>query len=552
MERFFTIVICLIFSFGGFSAFGEDSIFLSAISSISPENIRTHLEVLGSDSLQGRGTGQPGGELAAEYLASRFKKLGIVPVCNGRSYFQDVPMHGNKPLSDSEMRLFTEKGNYDFQLWDDYLLYKSGDQTYTPKPLPVVFAGFGISAPEFDYNDYQSIDVSGKIVAFLDGEPYSEDKNYFDGNQPSVYRYPESKIRMALAHGAAGCIFIPNMAENPMLLWEKLQLQFAFEDVTLAYTASAGLALLLNPLSAQRLFIGSEYSLNDIFSMYVEKGIKSFPLETRLSFKGTFKRRDFISRNVIGMIPGSDPELKDSYLLVSAHYDHLGIGPAVLGDSIYNGVMDNAIGAAALLELARAFSEMPEKPKRSIIFLLTTGEEKGALGAMYYADNPAVPLYRTIANINIDGLAFIDEIKSVIGIGSEYSTLEKFLSDAAQKNGLFVTDIPESFNREEGFNLSDQIAFANAGIPSMLVVDGPDFVHLTKEDGLARLLDYGMRKYHTPFDDLGQEMDLNASALHLRVIFTLCYDLAQSDSEPEWKAGATYSNERLRTRAEKR
>ena len=233
--------------------------------------------------------------------------------------------------------------------------------------------GYGIVAPEFDYNDYQSIDVEGKIVVYVDGEPGSDDEEYFNGLAPTVYSYSESKRRMAIARGAAGTIQISiNQYED----WEAIKKDFYFEDVTLAYSVSSNLRIILNSKSAHKLFTNSEYSYNDIELMVEQNTMKSFPLENKIKFKGIFKERDFISKNVIGLIKGSDPILTDSYLLLSAHYDHLGIGPIVNGDSIYNGAFDNAIGVSVLLELSKAFSELNIKPKRSIIFIATTGEEK--------------------------------------------------------------------------------------------------------------------------------------------------------------------------------
>ena len=192
--------------------------------------------------------------------------------------------------------------------------------------------------------------------------------------------------------------------------------------------------------------------------MKAEKKILSFPLKTELTFRGEYTQRDFLSQNIAGMIEGSDEDLKDTYLIISAHYDHLGIGPDINGDSVYNGALDNAIGVSVLLELAKSFAEyLIYLPKRSIIFLALTGEEKGLLGSAYYTDNPLVPLYKTVANINIDGIAFFRDFKSVVGIGSEYSTLSTFLIETAQEFNMTVENVPPEFNAVEAFNQSDQV-----------------------------------------------------------------------------------------------
>ncbi|HSP88811.1 MAG TPA: M28 family peptidase, partial [Ignavibacteriaceae bacterium] len=247
----------------------------------------------------------------------------------------------------------------------------------------------------------------------------------------------------------------------------------------------------------------------------------------------------------------NDPELKDSYIIISAHYDHLGIGNPVDGDSVYNGVFDNAAGVSALLEIARIFSS-EKKTKRSIIFLLLTGEEKGLLGSIYYTDNPIVPLYKTAANINIDGVALFDNFKSIIGVGSEYSTLENILNNATDENKVSITEIPEGFKNYEAFSRSDQIVFANAGIPSILVMEAPDYINISKEEGLKKFIQYSENIYHTPFDDLNQYMNLDAAIQHIKIIYDLCYMISISDEEPEWKNNSPYINARLRSIAEKR
>jgi Zn-dependent M28 family amino/carboxypeptidase len=280
--------------------------------------------------------------------------------------------------------------------------------------------------------------------------------------------------------------------------------------------------------------------------------MRSFDLKTKLSFKGEFKRRDFVASNVIGLIEGSDEELRDSYIIVSAHYDHLGIGEAVKGDSIYNGVFDNAAGTAAVLELAKVFASKSIRTKRSIIFLLLTGEEKGLLGSIYYTDHPIKPLYKTIANINIDGVASFDIFKSIVAVGSEYSTLKNNIEHSAEKMNLSIVPIPSQFVESESFNRSDQIAFANAGIPSVLVLDAPDYVNISKTDAIEKFIYYNQNVYHTPFDDLQQPINYDAVNQHLELLFDIIYSLANSESEPEWNSGAPFINARLRSKAEKK
>jgi hypothetical protein len=490
-----------------------------------------------------------GGNLAAKYIAFEFAKYGLKPLTKDNTFYQNIPMHGSYPLKTSELKIFSGEEEITLQLEKDYLLYKSGQQTFTPVPLQIVFVGYGIVAPEFDYNDYQEIDVEGKIVVFLDGEPESDDPEFFNAEAPTVYNYPISKQRIALSRGAAGSILIPDIKNAS---WERYVNEFAFEDINLAYTASNNLSLIINPELLHLLFKNSRFSYHEILQMKDEHRLQSFELNSRLSFKGEYLQRDFLAQNIIAMVEGNDSEMKDSYLIISAHYDHLGIGPAVDGDSVYNGALDNAIGVAVLLELAKQFSENSTSIKRSIIFIALTGEEKGLLGSSYYTDNPLLPLYKTIANINIDGIAFFRDFQSVVGIGSEFSTLKDFLIEAATQISMHVEPIPPQFKSFEAFNQSDQLSFASAGVPSILVLEGTKNKHKSQEEVLISFIDYMVNRYHSPFDDLSQEIDYLAAAQHTQVLFDLAISLLNSKEFPEWKAGSPFINARLRSIAEKR
>jgi hypothetical protein len=507
------------------------------------------MQVLASDVFEGRGTGTTGGDLAAKYIALEYSKYGLKTVGNETSYYQNIPMHGSFPLPNSDLKIYQGNEEFFFQLDKDYLLYKSGQQTFTPAPLQLVFVGYGIIAPEFDYNDYQSVNVEGKIVVFIDGEPNSDNNEFFNGELPTIYSSPVSKQRIAIARGAAGSILIPT---EPNFDWDEQVNNFAFEDVGLAYSASSNLSLLLNPANAEIIFMDSDYSFEKILQMKKENRILSYPLTTQLTFRGEYLQRDFISQNIAGMIKGSDEDLKDSYVIVTAHYDHLGIGPTVAGDSIYNGALDNAIGVSVMLDIAKTFSESNELPKRSIIFLALTGEEKGLLGSVYYTDNPLVPLYKTVANINIDGIAFFRNFKSVVGIGSEYSTLKDYLIQTAQNQNMIVEDVPKEFDAVEAFNQSDQLSFAMAGIPSMIVLEGLDNKDISRDSVLNSFINYIVNRYHSPIDDLAQNIDYLAAAEHMELLINLIFNIADAEETPVWNSGSPYINARLRSIAEKR
>ncbi|MBN1482918.1 M28 family peptidase [candidate division KSB1 bacterium] len=516
---------------------------------ISGEFIQNHTEVLGSDFMEGRATGSRGERLAADYIRSKLKEYNVEPAVGRRSYFQNIPLHGSTPLSSSRFTLHCQGKTVNFELAKDYVLYNTGAQTFLPKPLPLVFVGHGIVAPEFDYNDYQNVDVTDKIVVYLSGEPVSDDPAYFDGPHPTIYSYAESKERLAISRGARGCLLIPHPDEM-LTSWDEVRREFLFEDVRLAYSVTDIFSAMINPDTAALLFDGAEHSLESVFQWRREHIMLSFELPIRISFRGQFEERDFFSRNILAEVRGTDSSLRDSYLILSAHYDHLGIGAPVCNDSIYNGVVDNAIGTAALLEIARALQKSP--PKRSVLFMFLTGEEKGLLGSTYYIDNPVIPHFKTIANINIDGLAIFDTFRDIIGFGTDMSTLGDVLHSTATLFGVSLSRLPRDFSRTESFARSDQIVFAKAGIPAALVMEGVLFDHLSASEGIQKHIKWMQNIYHSPFDDLTQPIHWSAAEQHCQLLLAFAWKLANAATAPTWLPGTPYVTTRLQSIAEKK
>ncbi|MDZ7721343.1 MAG: M20/M25/M40 family metallo-hydrolase [candidate division KSB1 bacterium] len=525
--------------------YAADSTVFDITSLVRGENIRQHLNVLAHDSLMGRGTGSVGESKAAVYIREQLKQMGILPGYR-HSYFQSVPLHSSKPLAESRFEVFIRQDTLNFKLNEDYVLLKSGEQTFVPQPLPLVFVGYGIVAPEYDYNDYQALDVRGKIVVYLSGEPLSQTF----GPDAAVYGLAASKERIAVSRGARGSILI-SLHDTTTAHWQRRVTKYVFPDVNLAYSPTSHLSAMVDPQAASVLFKDAGFSFAQVLCMHKDKSLLSFPLETRIAFRGRFSQKEFISQNVLGRLPGDHPKYRDQTLIVSAHYDHLGIGPSVKGDSIYNGAVDNALGSAAMLELARAFKTI-RKNRRTILFLFTTGEEKGLLGARYYLDHPITPLYKTVANVNIDGLAVFDRFKSVIGVGHQLSTLGQTLEWMSDQYGYRIDPIPDPFIAKESFSRSDQIEFAKAGIPSMLIMEGLNYVHLTPEQGLKKHLDWMQNIYHTPFDDLQQPIHFNAVQQHARFLAAFIWTLANDPESPKWYPSTPFRNARLQTIAEKR
>jgi len=507
---------------------------------------------LSADSMEGRGTGTPGGERAARYIASKLEEFGLEPLGDDGTWFQNVPLHGSIPLEETRFHLNLPDSVVDLALGRDFLLYTTGAQTLIPRPVPLVFVGYGIVAPEYDYNDYQNLDVEGSIVVFLTGEPASSEETYFDGSFATAHAHPEAKQRVALSRGAVGSVLIPSEVDYSDRSWAEWSAMFSFEHMTLPYDRSRRLDMLINPEAAESLFRGSEYSLAEVLAMAERGEIRSFSLSAEASFQGQFRERDFVSPNVIGVLRGSDQLLRESYVILSAHYDHLGIGAPVEGDSIYNGFVDNALGAAAALEVARTLVSRESPPLRSIIFLFSTAEEMGLLGSRHYCENPRVPVHETIANLNVQGLAIFDTFDEIIGVGSEHSTLGEAIESVAAGSGLSVGAIPLALHPQESFARSDQFAFALAGIPTTLLVEGMQYRNHSSEEGLQAFIRWGEERYHTPFDDADQPVDRNAVAQHFEVVRSLVVELANTFRPPQWHRGVPYVNARLRSIAEGR
>lgn len=543
LKPFLIVIICLKFIYPAYQ---------TNESTNPAELIYSKAKILASDDFLGRGTGQLGGDLASEYLIAELRKIGAVGFETQDITIQNIPFISYKFDESSLFTLHSGKEKFNFTQGKDYVLTNYGAEIFFPEPVDLVFAGYGISAPEYDYDDYFALDVEGKIVVVLSGEPLSENPAFFRGNQTTIYSNYDVKQRNALSKGAKGTIIIPNPFVDELFDWNKINLAYSFSEVSLASRPIVNFGMIINPLKAASLFTGAKYSLKEVYERYQKKRPVSFNLETKVSFISSTLQKTFLSPNIIAFHKGTDKDFKDTYIILSAHYDHLGVGVPIKGDSIYNGFTDNALGTAALLQLVNDFTNQKIKTKRSIIFIFTTGEEKGLLGALYYVNNPLVPLYKTIANVNIDGIAYFDEFEDVIAIGGGYSDLEITLKNSAEKMNSNVSKIPPYFLIEESFNRSDQFVFASEGIPSIMIYEGLKFKNRNENDALMNIVNYFNEVYHTPFDDISIEVNFNAIELHYNIIKQFVIDLANQSTEPEWLKGVEFNNAKRRNKAEKR
>jgi hypothetical protein len=508
--------------------------------SININNIKNHSFALADDSMFGRGNGQVGLKIAQKYIIEQLSKAVID---KNNIIIQTLPVIEINTLENSEFELKNNLGTKKLILNNEYYIHSTGLMSYFPNELDLVFVRYGIFAPEIDYNDYYGINVVGKTVVFFDGVPDEITSNELK----TRYSQLEAKKRIATSRGAIACILIPINEIKNNNDWKIWKLDYDKPEYNLPFFTSNILTIILHPELTDLIFnFDKRYKEPKDYS-----NENSQLLNTKMTFKGRYRDRSFNISNIIYEIKSTNPKYDDEYLVITAHYDHLGVSKPIDNDSIYNGFYDNAIGVSVLLELSKILTEQRDILKRSVLCIFFAGEEIGLLGSRYFTKNPIVPLYKMIANINIDGVAFIDNFKNVIGVGANYSNLKEFLSDIALDNNLFLDT---NYNKKEAFDAfynSDQVAFAYAGVPSVLVLDGLEFKNVSKEYGIKRLIDYLDNYYHTPKDDINLDVNWNATLQYTQFLLDFIIKLNISEKVPEWYNNKFYL-ERLRTRAEKR
>ena len=534
-----SLVLVLTVSFGSAQTSSSDFPPNELLQRITAEGLRAHMAFLADDLLEGRGTGTRGYQLAANYVRAQFEEMGLKPAGVGGSYFQNVRFRRIELLRDKSSLVVKPKNGSTRTLTieKDYVMGGDPLSADTTAEGQVVFVGFGVSAPEFKYDDYEGIDVRGKIVAALYGAP---------PKMPSApgahFSSTEQKLRMAAEHGAIGYISIwagkteqrtpfseyIRFTRGPALRWldEKGVPDGAEPSIRGAVRISSSTAALL--------FEGAPKSWKDALQAAENSQPQALPLTTSVAMHVVSRYSEAESPNVAAILPGSDPQLKNEYVSFTAHLDHLGIGDPVKGDSIYNGAADNASGTSALLEMARAFSELHPAPRRSLLFIAVTGEEEGLLGSDCYAQNPTVPITQIVANINMDEVSFLYDFKDIVPLGGEHSSLGAVADDVARHMGLTVS--PDPLPEEVYFVRSDQYSFILQGVPALYIEEGLQTVN-PNLDGKKMQFDWEVQRYHQPSDDINQPLDFNATVKCTRVDLAVGYEVAQQTERPHWNAG---------------
>jgi len=510
----------------------------SLLNQITPEGIRANMNYLADDLLEGRGTGTRGYALAALYMRSRFEGLGLKPGGVKGDYFQPVPLRHLTIVPQGTTLEIIRQSHVDrIPLAKDFITGGNGLVTYSPAEGPIAFVGYGVSAPEFGYDDFAAVDVREKIVVEFFGAPST-----FAAAPRAYYSDGFVKSKIAAAHGAIGVIEIWAGPIAERIPFERL-VQF-FQEPQFRWLDARGIpnesvpeiraTAMVSEKAALKLFEGARKTLRQALDDASQNKPQGFSLVGDVALHLTTRFTPAESPNVVAILPGSDPALKNEYVVFSAHLDHLGIGEAIKGDVIYNGALDNASGSSALLEIARAFSEMPTPPRRSILFLSVTGEEAGLLGSDYFASNPTVPISQIVANVNMDGVALLYDFKDLVGIGVDHSSLSRELADVARHMNLEVS--PEPMPEEAFFIRSDQYSFVKQGVPAVFLTEGFKTVD-PKLNGKSISLEWESTIYHTPQDDMKQKLNFEAGAKFTRADFAIGYELAQETERPHWNNG---------------
>lgn len=520
----------------------------SGLRAIRAAAIAAHTRFLADDALEGRGTTTRGMLLAANYAAAQFEALGLEPGGEAGSYRQQVRFRRVWLEPEGSRLSWLNGGQHrNFRFGDEFVMRGHPLLEASEVTAPLVFAGFGVTAPERNYDDYASVDARGKVVVLLNGAPES-----FPSAVRAHYSASSTKLANAAAHGAVGILTIWTPSDEQRFPWAQLRrfssrpsLHWHDREDRLndVYPSLRGLAV-LHPEAAAQLFAGAPSSLEKVFADARAGTLRGFDLPGQVRMRVRSRHESVECANVVAVLRGSDRRLREEYVVFSAHLDHEGIGAPLDGDAIYNGALDNASGSAVLLEIARAFAALEQPPRRSVLFLATTAEEEGLLGADYFAQHPTVPIAQIVANINLDAVPALVATRDFVALGAEHSTLGAVAEAAARELGLALS--PDWAPEQAFFVRSDQYPFVRQGVPALFLIPGVQGA-ADGVDPRERLQHYLTTFYHTPKDDLQQPLDFEAAATVARLNFLIGYRIAQTEERPRWNPGDFFGEKFART-----
>jgi len=515
---------------------------MAALKNVKAERIRADVKYLSSDALEGRGTGTKGGDLAADYIAKQFKEAGVEPAGDNGSYFQKVPMVGVTTLAGSTLSVKTPKQVLDLKLLDDVVLFNLDQHEISDVNAGVVFVGYGITAPEFGWNDYAGVDVKGKVLLMLVNEPPSDDPSYFAGKALTYYGRWTYKFEQAARMGAAGVILI-HKTEMASYGWEVVRSSWSGERSGLADDQEPKLALAswVQLGRARTMLADAGQDLDALMAAAQKNGFRAIPLPLTVNAHVLSGIRHFESNNVIGKVTGSDPMLKQQAVIYTGHYDHLGIRPDQPGDNIYNGALDNASGTAMVIEMARAVAAAPVKAKRSMYFAAVTAEEQGLWGSDYLGKHPPVLVSDITLNVNYDSIKPLGIPLEVQAAGYDRTTFAAVFQKTAADFKLKI--LPPEHPENGGYYRSDHFSFAKVGVPAFSIEAGERFsghpAAWVKANSEA--MD---KSYHQPSDEFKDEYDYRSNAVLARFGIALGFRAADQPALVQWKAGDEFEKAR--------
>jgi Zn-dependent M28 family amino/carboxypeptidase len=518
----------------------------AAMQTINPEHIRWHVRFLAHDLLEGRGTGQRGGDIAAEYISTQFAEYGLKPAGDNGSFLQKVPLVGITTLAETQFSLVPKQGPaMNLKPLDEYVAYDQTQQAQSDVDAEIVYVGYGIEAPEYNWDDYKGVDVRGKVLLMLVNEPPSDDPKFFKGKALTYYGRWTYKYEEAARKGAIGVILIhrEDMASYP---WEVVRNSNSGEKSYLKLEGQVlKVASWVQLDVAKKLAAASGMDLDKMMADARTREFRPIDLGAKLKAHMVSNVRHFESNNVVAILPGSDRQLKDEAILYTAHYDHLGIRPDMPGDNIYNGAADNATGCGILLELARAFSVAKDRPGRSILFAAVTAEEQGLLGSEYLGKHPPIPAGKIALDLNYDDLPPIGSPEEVEVSGAERTTFYPWVQAMAKEFRLAIR--PDARPEAGHYYRSDHFSLARVGIPSFSVSEGMKFKGHDEAWGLAQDKEYTEKHYHQPSDEYHPEMDFVGDAAMARFGFALGWEAASFSRLIGWQKGDEFEAARIKS-----
>ncbi|HEY6290040.1 MAG TPA: M28 family metallopeptidase [Terriglobia bacterium] len=535
----------------------------SARKAISGPALLDDIRTLSSDEFEGRAPASRGEQLTVQFLVSRFKELGLAPGNPDGTYVQNVPLVGIKADPAAELVLSKEgepaepgmgkASTMHLRYGPDFMAWTKRVEPEVSLNAPLVFVGYGVVASEYHWDDYKGVDVRGKVLVMLINDPQIPDPHdpaqldpdMFKGRAMTYYGRWTYKFEIAAAKGAAGALIVHETgpAGYPWAVVEGSNSgeQFSLLSPDKGHSRCAVEGWITSPM-AKALFSTAGLDFDALHKAALSPDFKPVPLGMKASLTLHNTIREIESHNVIGKLEGGDPKLRHQYVIYTAHWDHLGVGKPVNGDNIYHGAVDNASGVAGVLEVAKAFTEVNPKPRRSILFLSVTGEEKGLLGSQYYAEHPLYPLKDTLAEINMDGLNVHGRTRDVTVIGLGNSQLDDTLREVAAEQGRTLRPDPEP---EKGFYFrSDHFNFAKQGVPALDPDSGIDYVGRPEGWGLKMLDEYTANDYHKPSDKIKPDWDLSGAVEDLQLLFSVGYRVADAEKFPQWSPGSEFRAKR--------